>query len=1149
MANLYLQKPNQEYASEIAYTTNKDSVVINGFFSGELDEIRVLIRGVYDPDVQDELISLGDNKTFTLPNLSLLKGLELVEGLNEIKVEGYFEGALLAETTANISYATIDDFNQEISPPTGLSVEQFTNSVEIKIEGLASANVIGYNLYCSEIEGGGVDGYRKINAQLITDSVTKENVSEYATLETDFLTQSADPLRFRLRGTQINSINEILSVDFDEAVPITEDISTLRAQFTLSTISTGKVFSFKHSRTATTTSIPSTIPSGRFSTTPITDPLFYVATAIYFNEITGVEVESSFSSEISAKPINLSTTLPSIPVVGRQQILESSVLAIHRNNPQASISPGSALRDTFLDPFASEAERLRFVVDYVYRSGSFSTLLAIDDPDFSGTSVSVGESTYKSLLREALFLTNSDKTQEVIDLSFEQLASNFGVTRRTGTRARGEVVFFTKTQPTADLIIPLGSVVSGGGVNFRTTGQGYIPLNGSASFYNPSTNRYEITIPISAQETGALGNLAIGVINTIVSPLKGLEVANLVETYGGLDLESNLSLAIRAQQAIASVDTGTTQGYYNLISNAPNVISASVVSAGDPLMFRDYDVEQGIHTGGKVDIWVQGEQDSYVTDSFAFTFEVKENVTFELVGDPSLLEFRATDNDLSASNPLVDMVDAQSRGLGLINATTGYYFDLTDVEITGYNTIKLSANVLQPDVDLTDIVLGDYRLRTGTAHTFTRQPVKEISTLIGEVSGAIRDTSYYLNHPNNILDLGNSTKSGDEIVIDDVRGEINTSTLTITDESHVILERYTEPLNKLGANPFTLRVFNADRTIEYNGPYSDLEPLDFTIIEGTTTTPYGIQRTEGSRISSGQNLLFDYEHSENFSVRYLTNLVLPTLQNMVDKSKHATADVLINEAVGVSLNINAVVVLTPSSSSNFVDSAIRTNLSAVVGSLRMGDPLRVSDVVNIIDNTTGVSYVQMPLTKMTLSAGSQIVREAVSVGIGGATLMSALSTNLVNVWLLDDPLNYMPEENGGVEGSYRGVFRGPIKMSLASDISLLGASQDQAYIIGAGGASIKGFTDDATLNPDGTLGAVQVGSLRISATAGKLLISLPVGWNPSRYEYGVTYTIGEESSVAQDISVPETQYLTLGSVNLTYEQDQIRSRISLSGVR
>jgi len=47
----------------------------------------------------------------------------------------------------------------------------------------------------------------------------------------------------------------------------------------------------------------------------------------------------------------------------------------------------------------------------------------------------------------------------------------------------------------------------------------------------------------------------------------------------------------------------------------------------------------------------------------------------------------------------------------------------------------------------------------------------------------------------------------------------------------------------------------------------------------------------------------------------------------------------------------------------------------------------------------------------------------------------------------------------------------------------------------------------------------------------------------------VTYTIGEESSVAQDISVPETQYLTLGSVNLTYEQDQIRSRISLSGVR
>ena len=1149
MANIYLQRPSGDYAQFLSYSTNKELLTLSGFFEGDISEFRVVVRGVYDPDTQDELISVTDS-TFTLPNLSLSTGIELTSGSNEIKVQGYdANGSLLTEALANITLAVASDFNQEITPPTGLSVEQFSNHIVINIEGLSSTNVVGYNLYCSEIQGGGVDGYRQINALPIRDYTTKENVTEYATLETDFATQSADPLRLRVRGTQINSINEILAVNFDEAVPVSEDISTLRAEVKISSLSTSKTYSFKHTRTANTLSTPSTIPSTRFSTTPNTDPLFYVASAIYYNDVTGTEVESSLSSEVSAKPVNLSTTLPSIPVVGRQQILEQAILGIHRNSPQASISPGSAIRDLFLDPFASEAERLRFVVDYVYRSSSFSTLLAIDDPTFSGTSVEVGTSTYKSLLKEALFLPSNDRVQEIIDLSFDRLASNFGVTRRTGTRARGEVVFFTRTQPVADLVIPLGTIISSGSVEFRTTSQGYIPLNGFASYYNPTNNRYEVTIPIRASDTGSFGNVTAGEITTIISPIRGLEVVNTAETYGGLSLESNLALSIRAQQAISSIDTGTSQGYYSLVSNSPNVISASVVSAGDPLMNRDVDEATGLHSGGKVDIWVQGEQDTYVTDTFAFTFDVKEKVVFELVGDPSLLEFRASDNDLSASNPIVNMLDFSELNLGLVNATTGSRFDLTGVLVTSYNTIKLSSDVAQPSVGLTDILLGDFRLRTGTTHTFTRQPVKEISSLTGEVSGLVSLSAYYLNHPNNILDLGGSTKSGDQVIVEDVRGVLSSEPVEIVGESHVILERYTEPLNKLGANPFTLRVFNSDRTIEYKGPYSNESVLDFTIIEGDATSPYGIQRTESSNISSGETLLFDYSHDENFTIRYRTNLILSSLQNMVDSHKHATADVLINEAVGVDLDISAVVVLSSGSTSSFVDSEIRANLSTLIGSLRMGDPLRVSDVVNAIDKTQGVSYVQMPLTKMTLSEDAQIVREALSVGLGGATLIPSLSSYNVKVWLLEDQLNFIPQENGGALGSYRGVFRGNLRVTLASDISTLSQEPDQAYIIGSEGAVIADYTDDLTLNPSGLLDDAEVVALRKELTASRVLVALPTGWSPSDYTYATTYSIGVSPNEARDISVSDTQYITLGLVNLTYEQDQVRSRINTTGVR
>jgi uncharacterized phage protein gp47/JayE len=1146
MANIYLQSPSQDYVASLNYTTNRALLSLNGSFDGNISSFRVIVRGVYDPDVQDELIDATDT-TFTLPNLALSEGIELVAGINEIKVEGYNDDSnLVATAIANIELAVASDFNQELTPPTGLSAEQFSDYVVINVEGLSSSNVIGYNLYCSEIQGGGVEGYRQINVLPIRDGATKENVSEYATLETDFLAEDADPLRLRVKGTQINSINEALVVNFDEAVPISEEITKLRAEVKISTLSISKTFSFKHVRTATTTSIPATIPSARFSTVANSEPLFYVATAIYYNPVSGSEVESSLSSEISAKPILLNTTLPTIPVVGRQQILEDAVLGIYRNSPQASVSPGSAIRDLFLDPFASEAERIRFVVDYVYRSASFSTLLAIDDPAFSGTSVSVDSSSYKSLMRQALFLPSNDSVQNIIDLSFDRLASNFGVTRNQGTAARGEVIFFTRTQPTADLRIPLGTIVSSGSVEFRTTTQGFIPLNGFASYYNPINNRYEVTIPIKASSTGAISNVTAGEISSIISDIRGLEVTNTAETYGGLDLESNLALSIRAQQAISSIDTGTTQGYYSLISNAPNVISASVVSAGDPLMNRDVDPATGLHSGGKVDIWVQGEQDTYVTDSFAFTFDVKEKVVFDLVGS---LTFRASDNDLSVNNPIVNMLDFSALNLGLVNATTGARFDLTDVEIISYNTIRLSSSVTQPAFSLTDIILGDFRLRTGTTHTFTRQPVKEISSLTGEVSGQVGLLSYYLNHPNNILDLGGSTKSGDEIVIEDVRGELSALPIVVEGESHVILEKFTEPLNKLGTNPFSLRVFNEDRSVEYYGPYSGQVDLDYITIEGGSTTPYGIQRTDGSRISSGQTVLFDYSHAENFSVRYRTNLILSTLQSMVEKKKHATADVLINEAFEVELDISAVVVLSSGSSSAFVDSDIRSNLSALVGSLRMGDPLRVSDIVNAMDKTNGVSYVQLPLSKMTLSVGSQIVREAVAVGLGGAVIMPSLSTPSVKVWLVGDSLDFIPEENGGEQGSYRGVFKDTDRMVLAPSISLLSNYSNQAYIIGSEGAVIQGYTDDLTLNPTGGLSDAEILAERKRLTASKVLISLLTGDNPSEYSYAVTYTIGLSPNEARDISVSDTQFITLGLVNITYEQDQVRSRINTTGVR
>ena len=58
------------------------------------------------------------------------------------------------------------------------------------------------------------------------------------------------------------------------------------------------------------------------------------------------------------------------------------------------------------------------------------------------------------------------------------------------------------------------------------------------------------------------------------------------------------------------------------------------------------------HKGGKVDIWVQGENIATVTDTFAFTFDVAQDVQFEVLNVVDLT-FRAVDPEVSGSNPIV----------------------------------------------------------------------------------------------------------------------------------------------------------------------------------------------------------------------------------------------------------------------------------------------------------------------------------------------------------------------------------------------------------------------------------------------------------------------------------------------------------------
>ena len=339
----------------------------------------------------------------------------------------------------------------------------------------------------------------------------------------------------------------------------------------------------------------------------------------------------------------------------------------------------------------------------------------------------------------------------------------------------------------------------------------------------------------------------------------------------------------------------------------------------------------------------------------------------------------------------------------------------------------------------------------------------------------------------------------------------------------------------------TIKVYNESRTILYKGPNDPSGNPDYTINLGTETIPVSITRVEAGDIPSGNTVSVDYAHDENFVVSYTTNLMVSTTQANIDADKHATADVVVKEGIAVPLDISATIILERGMDRSTVDSSLRTNLTNFFTNLRLGDAVRQSDIIRVMENTTGISYVVVPLSKLVRQEGAPVVRESISTDTAAeSTLISSLTTSVASVYLLDNTLSSATTNGGGPTGSFRGVFQSDQQMSLldaTSTLNTLGLGSGRSYIIGSGGVVIDGLTDDATLISDGYVTATAREERKKLLTANHILVSLMIGENPTQYSYACTYIVGDDSG-AKDFDPNPVEYLTEGSLVFTYDQEQ-----------
>uniref|UniRef100_A0A7C3WLZ2 Baseplate protein J-like barrel domain-containing protein n=1 Tax=Dictyoglomus turgidum TaxID=513050 RepID=A0A7C3WLZ2_9BACT len=201
------------------------------------------------------------------------------------------------------------------------------------------------------------------------------------------------------------------------------------------------------------------------------------------------------------------------------------------------------------------------------------------------------------------------------DSVLDKIASNLGLVRKNARQSKGYVTFFRNTAPSFDITIPAGTVVSTSPTN-TTEAQRFVTLSTvtmytafSQTYLNPNTGVYEVTAPIVSVFPGANSVVGPLSINTIITPITGIEGCyNKESTTGGMDREDTETFRNRIALKWKGSNLGTLSGLLSdVLMFSEDVIDAKVLGHNDV----------GREDAGAVDVYVKGYRISNTQEVFS----------------------------------------------------------------------------------------------------------------------------------------------------------------------------------------------------------------------------------------------------------------------------------------------------------------------------------------------------------------------------------------------------------------------------------------------------------------------------------------------------------------------------------------------------
>jgi hypothetical protein len=293
-----------------------------------------------------------------------------------------------------------------------------------------------------------------------------------------------------------------------------------------------------------------------------------------------------------------------------------------------------------------------------------------------------------------------------------------------------------------------------------------------------------------------------------------------------------------------------------------------------------------------------------------------------------------------------------------------------------------------------------------------------------------------------------------------------------------------------------------------------------------------IQRAAVSLIVSGQTVVVDYVHDENFTITYVINDLLQEMQQTIDKSRHTTADVLVKQAVQNPVDIETTVQLKKGATKEKSDPLIRSNVSLIMNQKLIGQGVAQSHIDAAINNMTGVDFNVLPMAKLAYADGAIKLREQI---LSSAVRLTSLDVGGNEVYTFTDALENPTTDGGGGTTEHRGVFQDDEPMTLVAVLQRVGDAPNQAFIVGSGGVIIAGYSDDATLIAEGFTTAATIQAERLRRTANHVIISMSAisGDSPVWHKYACSYVVRGDSGT-HDITPSQVEFIDLGAFTITY---------------